>query len=184
MAFLKARCSVNRSSLALFLSAWSIACTQGQTIDEYRVKAAFLYNFTKFVQWPPEAFRSPSDPIAICVVGRDPFAGSLEQVVNGKTISGRAFVIVHADGAQQASQCQIVFFSSSESKGSRSLLKGLKKGGRLTVGETENFTAEGGVVNFTLGNGRVGFEINVTAAAEERLQISSKLLSLAHIVKR
>ena len=84
--------------------------------DEYRVKAAFLYNFAKFVEWPPQAFKSPSDPIVIGVLGKNPFGDALADEVAGKTLGGRAFQVREVTDAQQASGCQIVFVSSSERK--------------------------------------------------------------------
>jgi hypothetical protein len=98
--------------LAVLLSSGAGA----QEFNEYRVKAAFLYNFAKFVDWPPEAFKSPSDPIVIAVLGKNPFGTLLAEEVAGKTLLGRSFQVRDVTNAQQASGCQIVFVSSSERK--------------------------------------------------------------------
>src|ERR1700679_2809937 len=94
-----------------------LACTlSAQTIDEYQVKAAFLYNFAKFVEWPPLTFKSDKDPVRICVLGQDPFGTALGDAVDGKTVLGRPFVLVDIPYAGQVNDCQILFISSSERK--------------------------------------------------------------------
>jgi hypothetical protein len=165
---------------------WLLLATAGwgQASEEYRVKAAFLFNFAKFVEWPPQTFKSSGDPIAICVVGKDPFAGVLDQAVNGQTAQGRSFSVRVLADVQRAGTCQIVFVSSSERKRLPAILHEIKAPGVLTVGECDNFTAEGGVVNFRIEDGTVRIQINVDAAAQQQLHISSKLLSLAEIVRK
>jgi hypothetical protein len=158
-------------------------CAPAQMLDEYQVKAAFLYNFAKFVEWPPEAFKTPKDPILVCVLGRNPFGNALEAAIRGKSIAGRMFAYRHVSDAEGASACQILFVGWEESKHFRALLESLKPMGILTVGEAQGFAADGGVINFKLDEGRVRFEINVDAAEHEQLHISAKLLSLAQIVK-
>lgn len=156
---------------------------RGQEMDEYQVKAAFLYNFAKFVEWPSQAFKTPQDPILVCVFGHNPFGGALEEVIRGKSIDGRVFVFRHVANAKEANACQILFIGSAEGKRFHSLGGSLKPAGILTVGEAQGFATAGGVINFTLERGRVRFEINVDAAEHAKLQISSKLLSLAQIVR-
>lgn len=168
---------------AMLLGGWFSVNACGQAIDEYQVKAAFLYNFAKFVAWPSQAFKSPQDPMLVCVLGHNPFGSALEDVIRGKSIEGRAFVFRQVSDAEQASACQILFVSSLEGKHFRSLWGSLKPAGILTVGETQGFAAEGGVINFKLDDGRVRFEINIDSAEHQQLHISSKLLSLAQIVK-
>ena len=172
-----------RLSIVLTLGILASTDARGQGMDVYQVKAVFLYNFAKFVEWPANSFKSSSDPIAICILGQDPFGSSLEDAIHGKTIECRAFVVRQIAGAPQARSCQILFIGSSEQKRFRAVLKELKTSGILTVGETEGFAAEYGVVNFKLEGGKIRLEINVGAAEQNRLRISSKLLSLAQIVK-
>jgi YfiR/HmsC-like len=157
--------------------------SNAQAMDEYAVKAAFLYNFAKFVDWPPEVFKTPKDPIVVCVLGRNPFGSSLEDVIRGKSIEGRAFVFRQVADVDQANACQILFIAAAEGKHFRSLYGISKPTGILTVGESEGFATGGGIVNLKLDAGRVRFEINVDAAEHAQLHISSKLLSLAQIVK-
>ena len=157
---------------------------QAPVADEYQVKAAFLFNFAKFVEWPNDTFKSAEEPIAICILGQNPFGGALEQVVRDKTVGTRPFQVRTVSNPQQASKCQIVFMSASERKHARSLLEELKGHSILTVGEMEDFTANGGVINFKLKEARVRIEIDTGAADQAKLHISSKLLSLAEITKR
>jgi hypothetical protein len=156
----------------------------GQSSEEYRVKAAFLFNFAKFVEWPPQTFKNRGDPIAICVLGKDPFGGALDQAVSGQTVQGKSFSVRQLVDAQQIGTCQIVFVSSSERKRLPSIFHEIKTSGVLTVGECDNFTAEGGVANFRIEEGTIRIQINVDAAAQQQLHISSKLLSLAEIVRK
>ena len=172
-----------RLAAAILLGMLPAARAPGQVLDEYQVKAAFLYNFAKFVEWPPEAFKTAKDPILVCVLGHNPFGNALEETIHGKSIAGRAFAYRQVSDAESARDCQILFVGATESKHLRSLLENLKPMGVLTVGEVQGFAADGGVINFKLDDGRVHFEINVDAAEQERLHISAKLLSLAQIVK-
>jgi hypothetical protein len=171
-------------------SGWRLLCgvciafiASAQTIDEYQVKAAFLYNFAKFVEWPALTFKTDRDPMRICVLGQNPFGGALSDAVGGKTVLGRPFAVVDISETSQSSECQMLFVSSSERKRLRSILGELRPTGVLTIGETEGFAAQGGIVNFRLEEGRVRLEINIEAAERARLRISSKVLTLAQIVK-
>jgi hypothetical protein len=155
----------------------------GQTVDEYQVKAAFLYNFAKFVEWPALTFKNDKDPVRICVLGQNPFGSALGDAVRGKTVLGRPFVLIDILGADQVSDCQILFISASERKRLRSIFAELRTPGVLTVGETDGFAAQGGIVNFKLTDGRVHLEINVEAAGQAKLRINSSVLNLAQIVR-
>lgn len=152
-------------------------------VNEYQVKAVFLYNFARYVEWPAQSFKASNDPIVICILGQNPFGSAIEQATTGKMIEGRAFVVREISNTQQPFSCHILFVNASERNRFRSIAANLKGSGVLTVGETPGFTADGGVINFKLRDGKVRFEINVDAAGQERLHISSKLLSLAQIVK-
>ncbi len=167
-------------TLAILLSAGARA----QETNEYRVKAAFLYNFAKFVDWPPQAFKSPSEPIVIGVLGKNPFGAALADEVAGKTLGGRAFQVREVVNGQQASLCQIVFVSASERRRLGSLFTLIGNSAVLTVGETDNFNAEGGIINFKIEGGNVRFQINMEAARKQQIRISAKLLSLAEIVEK
>jgi YfiR/HmsC-like len=156
----------------------------GPAFDEYQVKAAFLYNFAKFVEWPPGTFASSTDPIEICIVGQNPFGSALENMVQGKRVGERAFAVRRLPDTLQASQCQILFIGATEWRRTRALLDAVKSPGVLTVGETDDFTLLGGIINFRLDGPRVRIQVDLQMAEHARLRISSKLLSLAEIAKR
>jgi hypothetical protein len=179
------RCASWLLSLAFILAAGLMA---GETDpqDEYQVKAAFLYTFTRFIEWPPEVFAGPSEPFALCVLGKDPFGRALEDMGNGRKFQGRAFAIRRISDPSQTQGCHLLFVSSSERKHVLSALTDMGTPGLLTVGESNSQTAEGMIINFTLEDGKIRFEININAAAavREKLRVSSRLLSLAVSLKK
>jgi len=157
--------------------------TRGQGIEEYQFKAAFLYNVAKFVEWPPAAFKGSSDPIVSCILGDSPLASALEQGAKGKMVGDREFVIRRIADVRQSSGCHILFVSSSERKRWRSIFDGTRNSGMLTIGESDGFATEGGVLNFKLEGNKMLIQINLETANREGLKISSRLLSLSQIVK-
>jgi hypothetical protein len=177
-------CALFRSAALLFLVA-SIAAhvSRAQEPSEYQVKAAFLYNFTKFVDWPQTSGNDTQRPLEICVVGDDPFGGDLDKIVEGESVNERPLVVRRLRRAVDAKTCSIAFVSSSERGHLRPILDTLRGTSVLSVGDTPGFAQMGGVINFILQDNRVHFEINVDAAQRARLKISSKLLSLAKVVR-
>ncbi|EEF60376.1 YfiR family protein [Pedosphaera parvula] len=157
--------------------------------SEYQVKAAFVYNFAKFVEWPVSAFRGPADSITIGVVGEtgNGFEEALEQTIRGKTINGRHLEKRHVNSPEDVGNCQIIFFCRLEKKAFGDFEKGrqikflrlLEKQSVLTVGETDWFLHNGGVINFIVEEGKVRFDIDKSKAQKLSLKISSKLLNLA-----
>jgi hypothetical protein len=147
---------------------------------EYEVKAAFLYNFARFVEWPPEALRA--EPFVIAILGRDPFGPVLDETVSGKTVAGRPIQVKRASRVDEVRDAQIVFVSNSENKDLAAILKALDKPGLLTVGDVDGFAEQGGAINFTVQSRRVRFEINPTQAEQAHLKMSSQLLKLATLV--
>jgi hypothetical protein len=160
--------------LVLLLGTAVRAHAQAPGFDEYQVKAVFLYTFAKFVEWPPGTFANSN--------GHDPFGSMLDDIVQGKKIGDRAFTVRRLPDTQQASQCQILFIGAAEMR-TRVLLQALKGDGILTVGETVDFTALGGIICFKLEGTHVRLQIALETGEHARLRISSKLLSLAEIVK-
>jgi len=160
--------------------------TSGEQLvaEEYQVKGAFLLNFTKFVVWPPEVFEGPGDPIAICILGRNPFGVALARAAQQTVVANRTVSVRQVADEQQTSQCQIVFMGASESKHWRAWLEALRGRSVLTVGESDGFLANGGVVNFKLEGDRVRIEISTAAADLAGLHISAKLLNLAQSERR
>ena len=156
---------------------------QESVTDEYQVKAAFLYNFAKFVEWPAGTV-GRSSPIAICVLGLNPFGRVLEDTVSGKTVDGKTFVVRRVSDGKTAALCQILFVSSSERTRIDAMLGELRTGHVLTVGESDVFIEDGGIVNLKLDSGKVQIQININAAEQAGVRISSKLLSLAQIIRK
>lgn len=151
--------------------------------SEYLIKAGFIYNFAKLVGWPETAFAQANSPIVIGIVGNDPFGAILDRVVDGKTIDGRGFVVKRLKWGKDLKDCNILFVSSSEQAHFDELVQLVKGLPILTIGETPNFPRRGGIINFTLEDSRVRFEVNIDAAKQADLNISSRLLSLARIVQ-
>lgn len=167
--------------LSICIAGGRNAFSQG--VSEYAVKAAFVYNFTKFVSWPAGTFKDENSPITICVLGENPFANALNQIVEGKTFNGRTFAVKYIGDVNQERACQILFISRSERKRLGAILDSLGKPSVLTVGDTDGFAKQGIMINLYLEAGKVRFEINPDAAARAGISISSKLLGLAKIVK-
>lgn len=159
------------------------AAAQSPRAPEYEVKAAFLYNFAKFVEWPPQAFTQSSAPLRICVLGQDPFGDTLSKIVQGKSISGRIIMNQRLQSTSEARACHILFISRSDPEDLNKAIQSTRDLPVLTVGESDDFLAQGGVVNFVLEEDRVRFEINLRAAESHRLKLSSKLLAVARVVK-
>jgi hypothetical protein len=167
--------------LLLLLAASVPAGAEARSNLEYQVKAAFLFNFAKFVEWPADAFDGPQDPVAICVLGKDPFGESLDSVVRGETVNGRRLVVRRPRNPVETRDCQIVFLARSERAYQDEVLS-FVEGAILTVGEDDGFLTEGGIISFVLEQNRVRFEVNLAAAEAHRLKLSSKLLRLARSV--
>ena len=171
-------------SLTILLTCAPIGAFQPQPADEYQVKAAFLYHFAKFAEWPPEVFQGPDDPFAICVLGRDPFAHALDDVIAGRKISGRKIVVRRFSEAPRAVGCRILFVSRSEPKADLAVLASMKVQGVLMVGESGTATSEGMVITLKIEGGKVRFEIHTELADKENIHFSSLLLSLATASKQ
>jgi hypothetical protein len=150
---------------------------------EYQVKAAFLLNFIKFIDWPASAFADPGSPVAICILGEDPFGHALDQVVEGETVNGRKVALQRIKRAPPAKSCQVLFIAKSEKDNPKTILSDLPPG-ILTVGEGEGFMRAGGMIAFVIENRRVRFDINRAAAEKAALKLSSKLLSVARTVEK
>jgi hypothetical protein len=156
--------------------------TQGTLSVEYQAKAAFLYNFIKFVEWPPDAFQSEESPITLCVFGYDPFGSALDEVIAGQTLNNRRLVVQRINKLSDLKACQLVFVSDREDKHLPEILNSLAGASALVVGESEDFAEHRGGIQFFLENKKLRFAVNVDAVQKARLTVSSKLLALARIV--
>jgi hypothetical protein len=149
---------------------------------EYDVKAAFLYNFAKFVEWPAEARGGEHDPLSLCIFGADPFGSRLDELVKGETIAGRSLAVRRIRQLSEIKSCHIAFFSHAEAEQVPAALASLRGSNVLTVGEDDGFAEQGGMIQFYLAENRVRFAINLDALEGTHLRVSSKLLRLARVL--
>jgi len=168
--------------LAIALSLFTGLASQAADAPlESQIQAAFLLNFTKFIEWPAGALGAPYASFNICILGNDPFGSALDQVVAGEVVYGRKVTIQKIDREPEAGFCQIVFTDAQDYD--PKLLSRLGRG-VLTVGEGRNFVRSGGMIGFVLENRRVTFEINRPAADVAGLILSSRLLAVAKAVTK
>ncbi|MDD5057353.1 MAG: YfiR family protein [Sideroxydans sp.] len=146
---------------------------------EYEVKAAFIHNIVKYVEWP-DASRSGAS-LRLCMLGQSPFGGALD-ALQGKAVGDRVWEIVLANQQTDLGQCRVLFIAASESDKLGGILEGIKHKAVLTVGDSDGFAERGVMVNFYLEQNKARFEINREAAARGGFRISSQLLKLARIV--
>ncbi len=149
---------------------------------EYEVKAAYIYDFGKFVAWPAKV--APADDFPICVLGEDPFGATFDATIAGETISGKKVVVNRIAKPQEAVSCRILFISASEESQLKEILAALDKTSVLTVSDISQFTRRGGMIQFVTDANRVRFEVNVTTAERAGLTLSSQLLKVAINVRR
>jgi YfiR/HmsC-like len=168
-------------AMLAFTGAPSPAQTSGQ-LSEYDVKAAFLLNFARFVTWPSSAFADPHSPFAICILGNDPFDGTLDQLVAGESVEDRKVTVQRLKAPPPPKACQILFISSSE-RDVPGILEGLGPG-VLTVSEQPDFLRAGGIIRFAIEDRHVRFDINQRAAANAALTLSARLLGVARSVQK
>ena len=153
------------------------------SMTEYQVKALFLLNFTKYVDWPATAFAETNSPIVIGLYGENKFGDALVKAVEGRTVSGRQIVIQPIEKNGDPGKCQILFIGDSEKNHLGEILDKIKALPVLTVGESDQFLEQGGMIHFVKKEGKIRLEISLEAARRAKLEISSKLLGVADVVK-
>jgi hypothetical protein len=156
--------------------------------SEYAVKAAYLFNFAKFVEWPAGTFDSDTSPIIIGVLGDDPFGGDLDRTIEGKSVNGhpiqlKRFGAFDENRIFQVQKCNILFIGYSEKDKIKGILEVMRGTNALTVSEIEQFPFLGGMILFDQEGQRITLAINLEAAQKEKLKISSKLLQVAKIYR-
>lgn len=167
-------------ALALFLCASALSAAE--PVSEYQIKAAFLFNFAKFVKWPESTPPASGSAFAVCVLGDDSLQQTIEETIAGKTVRDKHVIVKHVAGAEAAKNCQILFVAGPDHPELGKVERSLESASVLTVGEANDFAERGGIINFRLENDKVRFEINPDAAKRANLEISSQLLKLATIV--
>lgn len=153
-----------------------------ESLSENDVKAAYLFNFAKFVGWPEQAFSSKTAPIVLCVLGDDPL-GELLSDLESKKIKGRSISVVHVRNKDQIKTCHILYVSDSEKRDLPDILTRFGDKPCLTVSSIDNFASHGGMFGFVRKGNNIRFEANLDAIKDGDLTVSSRLLNLAQIVK-
>jgi hypothetical protein len=184
------RMAVTLLPILLTATAISAHTQDTEASSEYLIKAGFIYNFASLVQWPSTSFSQTDSPIVIAIMGEDHFGPILDRVLQGKKIDGHPFVIKRlksvselVKSAGNPSQCQILYITASAMPHLSELIQVVRGLPILTIGEMPGFAKSGGIINLILEDNRVRFEVNVKAAKDADLNISSRLLALARIVQ-
>ena len=164
------------------LSGVSILLAQNPP-TEYEVKAAYLYQFGKFIEWPESSLVRTGNDFAICTIGKDPFGPVLDAMISGRSVQGKKAVAKRLAAVNDASTCNILFISTSEQSHVMEILRIVEGKGILTVADMSNFVSQGGMINFQMEQNRVRFEINMPAVERSNLKVSSQLLKVAKITK-
>ncbi|HSS98748.1 MAG TPA: YfiR family protein [Terriglobales bacterium] len=175
----------SRRTLAIMglLIAASNLWAQNPKPTEYQVKAAYLYNFGRFVEWPANA-AGKGELFNVCVFGKDPFGPVLDHALAGETIGGKSVVARRISLPQESGNCQILFLSSAEEGLLNKIIEAANKEAVLTVSDMPQFSERGGMVQFVVENNRIRFEVNLTAAQNAGLTLRSELLRVATVVKK
>ncbi len=177
-----------RVRLTTLVLAWALAgfpysWAQRPKPSDYQVKAAYLYNFGRFIEWP-RVVTAKSGPFTVCVLGQDPFGSTLDATMAGETIAGRNVVAKRISTPEESVNCQILFLSAAEAGRLNKIVEGLDKAAVLTVSDMPQFAQRGGMIQFVLEGNRVRFEVNLIATQHAGLTLSSDLLRVATAVRR
>lgn len=167
-------------ALTLILPGVSRGDEAGPT--EYEVKAAYLYNFARFVEWPSDAFVAPTSPFVVAVLGEDPFGSALEDLLTNKKILNRDITIVRTRNPEEAAHAHLVFIASSELHEMPHILRALAGRSILSVGDVPDMARQGSVIGFRMEAAKVRFDINTASAQQARLKLRSQLLKVARII--
>jgi hypothetical protein len=168
--------------IAVLCLAFPATAGWGQSVTDDQVKAAYIFNFAKFIEWPPQVFSASGAPMTFCVLGRSPVVDELDSSMGGKSINGHTIMVKHLHAPDEIKDCHLIFLAASAGKQQQKLIQAAKGSAVLLVAETPGFARSGGTINFITESGRLLFEVNINAAESAHLKISSKLLALARIV--
>jgi YfiR/HmsC-like len=169
---------------AITLLIAALPCRADGPTREYQIKAAFVYNFTQFIDWPDSAFASKDSPFVVATVGMDPFNGALEDAMSGKTAAQRPVTVQHFDSVADVGDCQLLFVPASLDSSLPTLFGNIGGKPVLTVGESQGFDPAGGGIRLFLEDNRMRFEINLDPISSAGLKVSAKLMKLARIYKK
>jgi hypothetical protein len=177
--------AASRTGFALLWLFQTLALgAEGAISREYEIKAAFLFNFTRFMEWPVESFADPASPIVIGVIGTDPFGAELASVVQGRRVNGRALVARYISTEEDARAAHLLFVGLTREEDLARLMRAIEGFPVMTVGESAEFAAHGGTITFVRRGDKLRFEINTASAARAHVRISAQLEKLATVVRR
>lgn len=180
----RVKCRAIRPALCgLIFSIFFLAVVEAQVPKEYQVKAGLIFQFTRFVEWPKQKFSGTNDPIVIGVLGKNPFGPELENATQGRKTNGREFVIRAIDSVEAAKKTHLLFIGADYDRPQDVFHRALKGCGVLTIGESDSFFKQGGIISFIRAGDNVHFKINMDAADDAGLKISSHLQKLAKQVQ-
>ena len=183
MAVLTLRRAAAIVAVLLALAAGPCRAQAPPAPTEYQLKAVFLFNFSQFVDWPAAAFADDNSPLVIGVLGRDPFGAMLDEIVRGETVNGRPLAVRRYESIAQLDACHILFIDRSQAEQFDAILTALKGRSILTVGDFDGFARGGGIIRFVTVGNKIRLKVNLVAAQQAKLTISSKLLRPAQIVE-
>ena len=164
---------------ALLYFILTLSDLHAQNTSEYQVKAAFLFNFSKFLEWPPEALGPPDEPFVVGVIGNDPFGNNLDEIIAGEIINDHPMIVKRFKSTGEIDKCHILFINMPGK--TSEVLDTLKGRSILTVSNDPDFNRYGGIIRFYTENDMIRLQINIGAAKAANLTVSSKLLRIAKI---
>jgi hypothetical protein len=169
------------TAAAIYLLAAVSWARAAEPPHEYRLKAAFIYHFLQFTDWPDDVFAGDGSPIVVGVVGEDAFEGALDQALRGKTVKSRPVVLKHFATPAEVRGCHLLFVSPAPRPQVGNVLRRVRGAPVLTVSDGGNFTQCGGVLRLLVEENKIRFEVNLAAAERQQLKMSAKLLKLARL---
>lgn len=176
---------MKRIYINILLLVLQVFPSVSQTVDrEYKIKAAFLFNFTQFVEWPPAVLPEANTPVVIGVLGENPFGSYLGNLISGEQVNGHPIVMQQYKNVEEIKICHILFINETEINKLKQAITTLKGQSILTVSDAPDFIEEGGMVRFVKRNNKLRIQINPLPVKEAGIIISSKLLSVAEIIKK
>ena len=169
---------LRRLALAVLLGAWTLGAFSQSLPSEYQVKAAYLFNFAKYLEWPAGAFASPQAPLTLCVSGRDPFGGALA-AYERRTVQSRELRVRRGVGLDDLRGCHMLFLAESEERNVKQFLRAAASLPIITVSDIDGFTEAGGTIGLVEADERVQFEINLASAQRAGVKVNSQLMRVA-----
>ena len=163
----------------ILLSTLILSSGYAQKVSEYQVKAAFLFKFSKFLEWPAEAMGQPGEPFVVGVLGKDPFGNYLDEIIAGEKIMDHPMIVRRFNNAEEVNKCHILFVNMPGK--TSEVINALKGNSILTVSDDNDFSRNGGIIKFFTENEMIRLQINLDAAKAANLNVSSKLLRIAKI---